>query len=168
MGASVIAAFRPRGSLKQDWRFLLLGSFLGVVPDFDYALSCFRVGGRTWHHDFTHSIIFAFLIGLMAAAVINHFNFRDVMAYFLATLSHTAMDFLFTESRGVELFWPFSGKLFKFGLQPPFPYDWRMRPLSAKVADILQLCLFELAVFATILLVILWIKGRAPRYQQKP
>jgi membrane-bound metal-dependent hydrolase YbcI (DUF457 family) len=70
----VIAAFRPRGSLKQDWRFRLLGAILGVLPDGDYALSWFRVGGRTWHHDFTHSILFAFLVGLMAAAVVNHFN----------------------------------------------------------------------------------------------
>lgn len=168
MGASVVAAFRPCAPIKQDWKFLLLGAFLGVLPDFDFALSWFRVGGRTWHHDFTHSILFAFLVGLVAAALINHFNFRDVMTYFLATLSHTIMDFLFTESRGVELFWPFSSKLFKFGLQPPFPYDWRARPLSAKIADIFQLCLFELAVFATILMVILWIKSRARRYQQKP
>ncbi|MGH9768378.1 MAG: metal-dependent hydrolase, partial [Blastocatellia bacterium] len=135
MGASVVAAFRSRGSLKRDWKFLLLGAFLGVLPDFDYALSWARVGGRGWHHDFTHSILFAFIVGLVAAAVVNHFSFRDVTAYFLAMLSHTIMDFPFTESRGVELFWPFSGKLFKLGLHSPIDYTWRPRPLGAKITD---------------------------------
>lgn len=166
MGASVVAAFQSHGSLKCDWKFLLLGAFLGILPDFDFALSWLRVGGKTWHHHFTHSILFAFLAGLIAAAVINRFSFRNVMAYSLATLSHTVMDFLFTESRGVELLWPVSGKLFKFGLQPPFPYDWRPHPLSAKITDILELCLFELVVFTAILLMILWIKGRAHRMRR--
>jgi len=160
MGASVVAAFRPSGSLKRDWKFLLLGAFLGVLPDFDYALTWARVGGRGWHHDFTHSILFAFLVGLVTAAVINHFSFRDVTAYFLAMLSHSMLDFLFTESRGVELLWPFSDKLFKLGLQSPFSYNWRPSPLGAKIIDILELCLSELALFATILLVTLWVKGR--------
>ncbi|MGE0132821.1 MAG: metal-dependent hydrolase [Blastocatellales bacterium] len=173
MGASMVAAFRPHNSLKHDWKFLLLGAFLGILPDFDYALSWLRVGGRTWHHDFTHSILFAFLTGLITAAVINHlnfrghFSFRDVMTYFLAMLSHPILDFLFTESRGVELFWPFSGKLFKFGLQPPLSYNWRLRPLSAKITDIVELCLFELAVFTSILLMILWVKGRIWLDQEK-
>src|SRR5262245_3480917 len=168
MGASMVAAIRPHGPLKRDGKFLLLGAFLGVLPDFDYALSWARFGEKIWHHDFTHSILFAFLIGLVAAAVINHFSLRDVMAYFLATLSHSILDFLFTESRGVELFWPFSGKLFKFGLRPPFPYDWRPYPLGAKITDILILCLFELAVFATILLVVLWARAKMRPDRQEP
>jgi len=158
MGASVVAALRSRGSLKRDRKFLLLGAFLGVLPDFDYALTWARVGGRGWHHDFTHSILFAFLVGLVTAAVINHFSFRDVMAFFLAMLSHPTLDFLFTESKGVELLWPFSGKLFKFGLQPPISYNWRPYPLDAQIIHIIGVCLFELAVCATILLMILWVK----------
>ncbi len=160
MGASMVAAIRPHGSLKGDWKFLLLGAALGVLPDLDFALSWLRVGGRTWHHDFTHSIVFAFLAGMGAAAVIKQFSFRDVTAFSLAALSHPILDFLFTESRGVELFWPVSGDLFKLGLQPPFTYDWRPRPLEAKITDIFELCLSELVLFATILLVILVVKSK--------
>src|SRR5262249_20396440 len=125
MGASVVAALRSHGTLKRDWKLLLLGASLGVLPDFDYALSLVRVGGRGWHHDFTHSILFAFLVGLVTAAVINHFSLRNVVAFFLAMLSHSMLDFLFTESGGVELLWPVSDKLFKFGLQSPILYNWR-------------------------------------------
>ncbi len=165
-GASVVAAFRASGSLKRDWKFLLLGAFLGVMPDFDYALNLARVGVGNWHHDFTHSIFFAFLAGLVTAALTNHFNFRDAMVYFLAMLSHPVLDFLFTESRGVELLWPFSGEFFRFGLQPPISYTWRSSSLSAKISDIIQICLMELSVFATILLTILWVKVRISRKNQ--
>src|SRR5262249_11712028 len=135
-GASVVAAFRAQGSFKRDWKFLLLGAFLGVMPDFDYALNLARVGSGSWHHDFTHSIFFAFLAGVLTAALIDHFTFRDAMVYFLAMLSHPLLDFLFTESRGVELLWPFSNEFFRFGLQPPISYNWRLSPLLAKIADI--------------------------------
>jgi len=165
MGASMVAAIRPHGPLKRDGKFLLLGAFLGVLPDFDYALSWARFGEKIWHHDFTHSILFAFLIGLVAAAVINHFSLRDVMAYFLATLSHSILDFLFTESRGVELFWPFSDERFKSGLQAPISYTWRPHPLSAKFTDILGMCLYELAVFATVLLTVYWVKSLQLRHR---
>jgi len=165
MGASVVLAFRPHSSLKRDWKFLLLGAFLGVMPDFDYALTWVRVGGRGWHHDFTHSILFALLAGLVTAAVINHFNFRDVVTYFLAMLSHPTLDFLFTESRGVELFWPFSDERFKSGLRAPITYSWRLHPLSARITDILGICLYELAVFATVLLTIYWVKSLQIRHR---
>src|SRR5262245_4361893 len=87
MGASVALAFRPHSSLKRDWKFLLLGAFLGVMPDFDYALTWARVGGRGWHHDFTHSILFALLAGLVTAAVINHFSSRIAQGLFVPSAS---------------------------------------------------------------------------------
>jgi membrane-bound metal-dependent hydrolase YbcI (DUF457 family) len=160
MGASVVAAFHPLGSFKQTGKFLLLGAALGALPDFDYALTLARVGGKGWHHQFAHSILFAFLVGLVAAAIINHFSPRTVTVFFLATLSHSVLDFLFTESRGVELFWPVSDKFFRLGLRPPISYNWRMYPLSAKITDILVLCFTEFAFFTTILLAILWLRGR--------
>src|SRR5262249_57666477 len=96
IGASVIASLHPDLSAKRDWKFLLLGALLGIFPDFDYLLSWIRFLDRGWHHDFTHSILFAFLLGFMFAAAVKEIAFRDGIKYGLAVLSHTLLDYVYT------------------------------------------------------------------------
>jgi hypothetical protein len=68
LGASVAAALRPP-SQSRRWGALWAGAFLGICPDFDYALNWLRISGGGWHHGFTHSILFALSLGSLTAAV---------------------------------------------------------------------------------------------------
>ena len=126
IGASVVSALRPGFTLQRDWRKLAFGAFLGILPDFDYLLNLSPGLGGGWHHGFTHSIAFSFLIGLLAPAVVGPVSTRNVLTYSLTTMSHPLLDFLFTESWGVELFWPFSSQ--RFGGRLPGPVDYRGLP----------------------------------------
>ncbi|MFN0086531.1 MAG: metal-dependent hydrolase [Blastocatellia bacterium] len=162
MGACVLAAFPPdagadRG-LEGEWRLLLLGTLLGILPDFDYLLTWCRWMGRGWHHDFTHSILFTALMGAAAALLTRRHSWRARGVFWLASLSHPLLDYVYTESRGVELFWPFSNRRYRLGVAPPLGYDWRKDSLPDMALDIATLCAFELAVGASLLMLILMIR----------
>ena len=155
MGASVVAALHPDLSPKRDWKFLLFGALLGIFPDFDYFLSWIRFLDRGWHHDFTHSILFAFTLGALAAAALRELRLGDGIKYGLAVLSHPLLDYVYTDSRGVELFWPFSDQRYALGMMPPIEYTLRRGSLYLKLIDLACLCLVELLVCGAVLVAIL-------------
>ena len=70
LGAAVAAAL-SQPSRTGRWKSLLGGALLGIFPDFDYALNWLRISGGGWHHGFTHSIVFAFALGLMMAVILR-------------------------------------------------------------------------------------------------
>jgi len=84
----------------------LTAAFLGVAPDFDYALNWLRISWGGWHHGFTHSIPFALLVGFVVIALFRDWKLRSYLVFTLAYASHTLLDFIFTESRGVALWCP--------------------------------------------------------------
>lgn len=155
LGASVVAALAPRKTVGRG-RVLLVGALLGVCPDFDYLLNWVGLLGRGWHHDFTHSFAFTFLLGVSAAYVFSgDMRPRNVAAYWLPALSHPLIDFVMTESRGVELFWPLSDRRFKLGGPTLLDYTWANDSLPATALDLLRISLMEFAIFAPLLFFIL-------------
>jgi membrane-bound metal-dependent hydrolase YbcI (DUF457 family) len=158
LGASVVAALQPDASLRRDRKSLVLGAFLGIFPDFDYFLNLIPTLGGGWHHGFTHSFLFAFLAGLVTAIAWGKADRRGIIVYGSATLSHPLLDFLITESRGVELFWPFSNLRFKLRLPNPIDYSWRGTSVWETMIDLLRISLIELMIFAPLFLLILWIR----------
>ncbi|MDX2030556.1 MAG: metal-dependent hydrolase [Blastocatellia bacterium] len=155
MGACVVAALSRERRPERLWPFLVLGGFLGVFPDLDYLLTVYRWMGRDWHHGVTHSILFAFVVGGLAAWFARMRGLRGWLTFSLATLSHPLLDYVYTESRGVELFWPFSRGRHRLGVMPPLGYDWRRETLLEMANDIVTLCAFELAVGASLMMLIL-------------
>ena len=129
----------------------MVAAFLGIFPDFDYALNWLRVSGGGWHHGFTHSLVFAFLLGLTTAMLTGAKNARSVVMFSAAAASHTLLDFVMTESRGVALWWPFTDRRYKLRMPNPINYDWSN---SSLWADVIRISLVELIAFAPILLVI--------------
>ena len=97
LGASVAAALHQQSDSRR-WKVLLTGGFLGICPDFDYALNWFRISGGGWHHGFTHSMLFALFLGLIAATVLGGSKVRSIVLFSCAAISHTLLDFLMTES----------------------------------------------------------------------
>jgi membrane-bound metal-dependent hydrolase YbcI (DUF457 family) len=156
IGASVAAAL-SQSSQSRRWKLLLTGALLGICPDFDYALNWLRISGGGWHHGFTHSIFFALIIGLIMAILIGDRKARSVAVYCAATLSHTLLDLMMTESRGVALWWPFTDRRYKLRLPNPIDYTWSNASLSDAAVDILRISLIELIIFGTIFLTVVLI-----------
>ncbi|HTE16939.1 MAG TPA: metal-dependent hydrolase, partial [Armatimonadota bacterium] len=113
VGGSLTGACWPDQSAAGFRRALVVGAVLGVSPDFDYLINFLRVFGGGWHHGFTHSIPFALALGAATAWVLRLRGWKGVLACTLAVLSHTLLDYLFTESRGVALFWPVTNYRFR-------------------------------------------------------
>ena len=161
LGAAVAAAISDQ-SRSLRWKPLLAGALLGICPDFDYALNSQRTWGGGWHHGFTHSIFFAFAVGLTMATLFGGRKWRSVLLFSGAIVSHTLLDFMLTESRGVALWWPFTDRRYKLRLPNPIDYTWSDASLWEAVIDVLKISLTELIIFAPILVTVVLVKRLLP------
>jgi membrane-bound metal-dependent hydrolase YbcI (DUF457 family) len=157
LGAAVATAL-SQPSRTGRWKSLLTGALLGIFPDFDYALNWLRISGGGWHHGFTHSIVFAFALGLMMAVILRERKGLSIALFIGATASHTLLDFMMTESRGVALWWPFTEQRYRLRLSNPIDYTWGTSSLGETVVDVLRIGLTELMIFAPILLGVVLVK----------
>ena len=156
VGASVVAALRS--SERRSVKILLLGAFLAISPDFDYALNWLRIDWGGWHHGFTHSIPFALVVGLVMIAIFRDWRVRSYLVFTGAYVSHTLLDLMFTESRGVALWWPFTNYRYKLRLTGPIEYSWSDASVWETFVDVLKLCFAELLIYGPILLLVIWIR----------
>lgn len=104
-------------------RFWILAMLCAVVPDADVVAFAFGIsyGSMFGHRGLTHSLAFALLLGVALVVVF----FRDaknkaslVLFFFLATVSHGALDALTNGGLGVAFFAPFSGERYFFPARP--------------------------------------------------
>lgn len=161
VAASAAAAAVDRNS-ERLWPLLLVGAFLGVCPDFDYLLNWLRIAWGGWHHGFTHSIVFALFIGALTARVYGWSVLRFI-AFSAAVASHSLLDYLMTESRGVALWWPFTDRRYKFRGPNPIDYTWSSTSFWDAAVDILRISLMELIIFAPLLLLVIFVKRYSNR-----
>ena len=162
VGASAVAALHPV-SRSSRWKPLLIGAFLGIFPDFDYGLNLLRISGGGWHHGFTHSIVFAFLLGLLTVVISREWKLRSLIAFCGAAVSHTLLDYLITESYGVALWWPFTDHRYKLRLPNPIDYTWSNASLWEVAAGVLKITLIEFMIFVPIFLVVLSLRRVATK-----
>jgi membrane-bound metal-dependent hydrolase YbcI (DUF457 family) len=157
IGASVAAALHQPSPLRR-WKLLLIGALLGICPDFDYALNWLRISGGGWHHGFTHSIVFALFLGLLTATVFGDRKVRSVILFSAATISHTLLDFMITESRGVALWWPITDQRYTLRMPNPIDYTFSKASLWEAAVDTLRISLAEILIFVPILLAVVLVK----------
>ena len=157
IGASVVAALLP-SSRSRIAKPLLIGAFLGISPDFDYALNWLQVGRGGWHHGFTHSIPFALVVGLVTIILLRERKARSLIVFSAAYASHTLLDYVITESQGVALWWPFTDHRYKLRLPNPIEYSWDDSSLWETTMDIIRIGLTELLLFMPVLLVIVLVR----------
>jgi inner membrane protein len=162
IGASVGAAIERRS--EAFWQILLLSALLGVCPDFDYVLNWLRIGRGGWHHGFTHSLVFALLVGALAALMSRWRSVQGFVAFSAATASHTLIDYLMTESRGVALWWPFTDRRYKFRGPNPIDYTWDSTSFWDAAINILRISLIELMIFAPVLLLVVLLKRASKKH----
>ena len=136
----------------------MIGAFLGVCPDLDYALNFMRISGGGWHHGFTHSIAFALLLGLVTVAVLREWKVRSFVLFSAAAASHTLLDYLITESYGVALWWPFTDHRYKLQITNPINYTWSNASIGEAIAGVLKISLVELMIFGVIFLAVVGLR----------
>lgn len=107
------------GTRKISTRLMLCGACAAIVPDFDVIsvrLYLDSYSGTYGHRGFTHSVLFAVLLGLIGA-LFSHkktgpgqTSRATVWSYLtLCTLSHPVLDSLFDVGICSAWIWPFDG-----------------------------------------------------------
>jgi membrane-bound metal-dependent hydrolase YbcI (DUF457 family) len=162
-GASAAAAASWNLPGLQSRRLTIAGAVIAVLPDLDYLLSWTHFLGRRWHHGFTHSIVFALLLGAAAAKATRVPGWRAALACCAATLSHPLLDYLLTESGGLQLLWPFTDARFKLGIEG---LNYYASDAHGPVAGILLTSRIEVLIFGPLLALTLWLRARRRRGPQ--
>ncbi len=98
----------------RDWKTLLVCTILANLPDLDVVVGLLVAGnGNAFHRGPSHSLIFALLMGIVAARLLRYIPGAPKLSSltaFLVILSHLFADILFTASP-VSFFWPFEVNL---------------------------------------------------------
>ena len=148
VGGSIAVATWPERTPAGLRRALVAGALLGVCPDADYLLGRLHVMGWGWHHAFTHSVAFAVIAGAIVSRALGLRGWRAALACVLPVLSHPLLDYLVTESHGVELWWPVTGRRYKLGIDELSYYHFV--GASHGVRPRARLCLAEAVLFGPI------------------
>nr|WP_294976193.1 metal-dependent hydrolase [uncultured Pseudomonas sp.] len=119
----VLAAGLALGSRVVPPRLLLAGLFAACLPDFDVI--AFKLGiayqDALGHRGFSHSLLFAALLGLLGAACCRRLGCGPLKAGLwiaLATASHSLLDAMTDGGLGVAWFWPWSDRRYFLPLHP--------------------------------------------------
>jgi inner membrane protein len=95
--------------------FWILAALLPVVPDFD-VFSSARYGAIYAHRGFTHSLLFAIFVGMIAAgATYRHFKIEFWALsgfFFLIVAAHGLLEACATGGSGIPFFWPVDNRRF--------------------------------------------------------
>src|SRR5262245_8250698 len=149
-GATLVAASRENFSFRKDWRALLLGASLAIIPDFDLILSWILGHSIKTHGSFTHSITFSLMVGFVACLLTQEKNVRSFLGYSLAMASHGILDVVTRrEFGGAALLWPFYSHKFKLGWFDYFKFypDPEHEPVIVIVRNALAVCRYEMMIF---------------------
>jgi len=118
VAATVALGWRriPRGAL-------LAGMVAAVAPDADgiaFKLGM-AYGGLAGHRGFTHTLLFALLLGLAGYALAPRWHMRRWAGYAwiaLCTLSHPLLDMMTNAGAGIVLLWPLDSAHHFFAWRP--------------------------------------------------
>ena len=100
------------GRVPVTKRLLAAGMIASILPDADVLAFYFHIGyyHPFRHPQFSHSIFFAVLIGLLGLAAARGFGSTRVVAFlflFVSTVSHGLLDALTNGGLGIAFFAPF-------------------------------------------------------------
>ena len=155
-----IFAGRAHGAQTSRESFALMASFsaLAMLPDADVVGVAMGLPdvGPLGHRGFTHSLLFAIVVALAAAALARRIGLRPLYTGFFVFLvvgSHGPLDALTYHSRGVPLFWPISGERIASPWRPIPVAPTGLAFMSAKGFEV---ALVEVIYFLPLLLLSLW------------
>ncbi len=110
----------------QHWKFWTLGIFCSIIPDADVISFSLGISyGDFWgHRGFTHSFVFALLLGILITVLFFRKNIFSktglayVLFFTLSTASHSILDAMTTGGLGVAFFSPFDTTRYFFPWRP--------------------------------------------------
>lgn len=146
IGASLVALIHPKADIKNS-KPLLWGFLLANSPDLDFAFA-FLFGWKDFHRGISHSLFFALLIGALIFVFLRRENWRIPLAYALAFLSHTLLDFVAANSGAVRLLTPFGSGRYALGW---FGFSELTRGFL--ISDILRFSIIEALIFVPLFFV---------------
>ncbi len=102
---------------------LAAGMLAVVAPDFDGIAFKLGIayGGMSGHRGFTHTLVFALLLGLAGLALAPRWNMPRWAGYAwiaLCTLSHPLLDMMTNGGAGIALLWPLDREHHFFAWRP--------------------------------------------------
>jgi len=112
---------------KPAFLFWVLSVVCAIIPDADIIGFKFGIayGSTFGHRGFTHSIVFALLMGFIASWIFlaltstsKKDKWKFIIYFFLVTLSHPLLDACTTGGLGVAFFSPFSNHRYFFPFHP--------------------------------------------------
>jgi inner membrane protein len=108
-----LAPARPMVSPRLLWA----GVICSVLPDLDVIAFQLDIpyGHAFGHRGFTHSIVFAVLLALLAVAMHRLLKARATIAFtfiLICTLSHGVLDAMTTGGLGIAFLWPYEQRYF--------------------------------------------------------
>jgi membrane-bound metal-dependent hydrolase YbcI (DUF457 family) len=160
VGATIGALLIPEEARKAKLKTIVTAAAVAILPDLDYVFYRVLGWGESWHRSFSHSIVFALAAGAMASIVVGPRRIRWFLIYSLATLSHPVLDALVSEQGGVQFLWPWSERMFHFGvIAYPSVFEGNSG-LHSVVNRIVKYSLVEVMVFAPLLVFVLGFKSR--------
>jgi len=151
VGASLVALTHPSAKIK-NWKPLLWGFLLANSPDLDFAFT-FLFGWKNFHRGISHSLFFALLVGALIFVFGRRENWRASLAYALAFLSHTLLDFVAAGSGAVRLLTPFDDGKYGLGW---FGFSELTRGLL--ISDMLRFSMIEALILVPVFFIVLLAK----------
>lgn len=117
--AAPLAMLIARGE-KLGGRLALLCLGLSILPDADVIAFSFGIPYESqWgHRGFTHSLVFAVLIGFLCTFFFRESKRAVFLLTTLSTFSHPLSDMLTDGGLGVALWWPFDTGRYFFPWRP--------------------------------------------------
>jgi membrane-bound metal-dependent hydrolase YbcI (DUF457 family) len=150
-GATIMIIGHPRAGVR-NWLPLLYGAIFAISADFDIGID-WILNLPDIHRGFTHSLLFAFLVGSAIYFLMPKEQSRVALCFGAAYLSHILLDFLTSTTGGVKLLFPFSNEYYNFGLTSIFEL-----PFGNSLAEITKWFAVETVFFLPVFLFALAVK----------
>jgi inner membrane protein len=161
-----LLAGRLHGGSSPRRTVIAMGAFvtLAMVPDCDVVgLALFGQPdqGMLGHRGFTHSVVFAGGVALVAWFVARKLGLRPLttaLFSFLVVASHGPLDAFTTDSRGIPLLWPFSEERIVSPWRPIPVAPTGLRFVSVRGVEV---ALVEIIYFLPVIFLAVWPRVRA-------
>jgi inner membrane protein len=111
---------------KRTWKIIIIAIVCAILPDADVVGFQFGIPyGSFWgHRGFSHSFLFALLLGIFATFLFYRKHFFTnkglilILFFFLSTASHSILDAMTNGGYGVAFFSPFNNTRYFFPWTP--------------------------------------------------
>jgi hypothetical protein len=140
----VVSALKP-SSRKERTKLLALGSFAGILPDFDYLYYAIRKKGICYDTDFRHHtwITHTFPFYWFPSAVLYVVGFilqrqairRTAVVVAAGTTTHLLQDTV-GSGDGIMMLFPFTRKMWGVGLLNKHGREWKEAYEKSKISNI--------------------------------